>query len=233
MSCYKTAKGKFSRVLVYFVNFCGIFCCSYCSFTLWFHSNLWKALLKKQIGREKSPKKWIGILISKYESITMEKKYLFYKCNSFQFQKQLNKLMLNENYFTPVKDNLPHFCHLLLFWASPISVVGAGRQCKLNWESSKRGKDCNGKRTVKCEQLVLEGWTCKCDQKTGLNLGWVPAKLSFTALATTGLSLSFSWEWAQHPLLPFLNWCSWESDSKVPGKYLAAMLNLGRVGFVP
>lgn len=54
-----------------------------------------------------------------------------------------------------------HICRLLLFWASPISILGAGRQCKSNWESSKREKDCNGTRTVKCEQLLGEGWICK------------------------------------------------------------------------
>lgn len=77
--------------------------------------------------------------------------------------------------------------------------------------------------------MLGEGWTCRCNQKTGLNLRWVPAKLGFTARVTTGLSLSFSWEWAYRILLPFLNWCLRESASKVPGKYLASVLRLGRV----
>lgn len=89
-----------------------------------------KSFVKKQIGKEKSPKKWIGILIFKYESITMEKKICFPNATVFNLQKQLNKLMLNENYFTPVKDHL-QYLPSPPFLSTTICILGAGGQCNV------------------------------------------------------------------------------------------------------
>lgn len=83
---------------------------------------------------EKHPK--IGGLISKYERITIEKKIF-----AFQMQKQLNKLMMNENYFTSAKGHLQHLLSPL-FLSISIFVLGASKQHKLIQEC-KREKGCN------------------------------------------------------------------------------------------
>lgn len=146
INCYKTVKRWFSRVSVYFVNLGGIFCCSYCSFILWFNLNLWKALLKKVNRKRKIHKEtdwYFNIHIGKHND---GKKIYFPNVTVFNLQKQLNKLMLNENYFTPVKDHLQYWPSPL-FLSISICILGAGGQCKLNWESKReRKKVCKGNK---------------------------------------------------------------------------------------
>lgn len=76
------------------------------------------------------------------------KKICFPNATVFNLQKQSNKLMLNENYFTPVKDNLQRLPPPPPFLSISICILGAGGRCKLNQESKRdREKSSNENKT--------------------------------------------------------------------------------------
>lgn len=58
----------------------------------------------------------------------MEKRFFFPNATVFNLQKQLNKLILNYNYFTPAKDHLKYLPSPL-FLSISFFILGASGQC--------------------------------------------------------------------------------------------------------